>query len=247
MPSSAAVLCREAASLRTLKSTLKKLGVEQVTCRSGDQAMAMIVGGRCSTLIVDFALPGAGEVIKTASLLSASQRPILLAMTEARMATGEAFQSGADRLLYKPLQPAQVEEAFETRGRRKAKQLRKAPRFEMEALVYLDFGSGSVPVIGVDLSEHGFGVRATEAVLVRSNLAFHCLLPGTAHTLRGHADVIWSDDKGRAGLFFSRLAPSARKLLNRWLGHGNAAGKAKDMMRALLPPTHASAHSADLR
>jgi hypothetical protein len=50
-------------------------------------------------------------------------------------------------------------------------------------------------------------------------------LPGTDHDLHGHADVIWASDQGRAGLFFSRLTPAARKLLKHWLGKRGANRK----------------------
>ena len=60
--------------------------------------------GNCSTLIVDFDLPGARELMRMADLLPATQKPNLLAVSSrAWPGTGEAFQSGAGRILYKPL------------------------------------------------------------------------------------------------------------------------------------------------
>jgi hypothetical protein len=72
-----------------------------------------------------------------------------------------------------------------------------------------------------------------------SKLAFRCELPGTTSTLHGHADVIWASDQGRAGLFFSRLAPSARKLLKQWLRKRSALHR-KDAARGLLAPADVS-------
>jgi hypothetical protein len=65
-------------------------------------------------------------------------------------------------------------------------------------------------------------------------MPFRCLLPGTGHTLRGLADVIWTDAQGRAGMFFSHLPPSSRKLLKHWLARGSA--HTADAVRVLLPP-----------
>jgi hypothetical protein len=196
--------------------------------------MELVQSGRCSTLIVDFDLPAAAEVLKMAALLAPRQKPVLLAMAATWPGTGEAFQSGADRILYKPLEAAQIRVALESSLGRQKKNLRKAPRYATKALVYLDFETGPVPALAVNLSETGFGVQATEPVQMRSNLAFRCQLPGTRHTLEGCCDVIWADRQGHAGMFFSYLEPSARKQLKQWLSRHHA--QKKNSVRALLPP-----------
>jgi CheY-like chemotaxis protein len=241
MRRSAIVLCQDAPSLRILRAALAGLEINPVTCISCDEALKLVVAGVCSTLVVDFDLPGAGEVAKLASLLTAPQKPVVFAMTRRVWpGTGQAFQSGANRILYKPLDLAQLKDAFDIGGKAKKRHPRKFERCEMKSLVYLEFETGTVPAIGVDLSEHGFGVRATEPVQQRSNLAFHCVLPGTTHLLRGHADVMWSDGQGRAGLFFSRLAPAARKHLKNWLRRQGVRSRVS--VRALLPPVNASVY-----
>jgi molybdopterin-guanine dinucleotide biosynthesis protein A len=59
------------------------------------------------------------------------------------------------------------------------------------------------------------------------------VLPGTHVTLNGHADVIWASDQGRAGLFFSKLAPAARKHLKQWLS--KRGSHSKHAVRDLMP------------
>ncbi len=75
MRQSAAVLCHDKRSLQTLKTTLEELEIELVNCPSGQTALEMVMTGQCSTLIVDFDLPGAEEVIRMAALLPPSQKP----------------------------------------------------------------------------------------------------------------------------------------------------------------------------
>jgi CheY-like chemotaxis protein len=239
MPQRAAVMCEDVFSLRTLRSVLDDLGIEPVTCESQQEIVERVLGGRCSALIVDFDLPGGREIVKMAALLAPPQRPALLALARrAWPGTGEAFQSGADRILYKPLDVVQAREALETFRKTHAKNQRRSSRHEMKTLVYLDIGSATVPAIGIDISEHGFAVQATEPVPVRSNLSFRCTLPGTDYELHGEADVIWASDHGRAGLFFSKLTLAARKNLKRWLKKRGNHSKDKDMVRALLRPVN---------
>jgi CheY-like chemotaxis protein len=239
----AAVLCRDKSSLAILRSSLEDLGIELLACHSGQQALEQVVSGRCSTLIVDFDLPGAEEVIRMAALLPETQKPALLAVaSRAWPGTGQAFHSGASRILYRPLESALLNDALRNAAKPAAKSQRRAARYELKTIVYLEFDNATHPAITIDISDHGLALQATEPVPMSSNLHFRCVLPGTDCTLQGHADVIWASDKGRAGLFFSKLAPASRKHLKQWLRkrshaghHGNDAGSVRD----LLPPKDA--------
>ena len=63
---------------------------------------------------------------------------------------------------------------------------------------------------------------------------------GGAESGRGSAGmsslflVIWADESGRAGLFFSRVTPSSQKYLRNWLACRHT--KKRDAVRVLLPP-----------
>src|SRR6266700_8357884 len=242
MRQSAAVICQDKRSLQTLGTTLEQLGIELVNCPSGQAALELVMAGRASTLIVDFDLPGAQEVIRMASLLPPGQKPALLAVaSRAWPGTGQAFQSGASRILYRPLDAEQLKEALKADRKPRKPNQRKSARYEVKTLVYLELESGTLSGVSIDIGEHGLAIQATEPVPMSSNLAFRCLLPGTDITLQGYADVMWASDQGRAGLFFSKLEPSARKHLKHWLSKRSAHNKEKDKHGAseLMPPEDA--------
>ena len=243
MRPSAAVLCHDKRSLQTLQSTLEELGIDLVSCNTGQEALELVMSGRGSTLIVDFDLPGAEEVIRMAALLPPTQKPALLAVaSRAWPGTGQAFQSGASRILYRPLEAELLRDALKAEKARSKTNRRKSARYEVKTLVYLDLESGPLSGVSIDIGEHGLAVQATEPVPVSSNLAFRCVLPGTRITLQGHADVMWASDQGRAGLFFSKLSPTARNQLKRWLNKRSAHSKEKHKTEVhdLMP--HDEAH-----
>jgi FixJ family two-component response regulator len=245
MRNCAAVLCHDDSSLNTLQASLGELGIELVPCASREQALEMVLSRRCSTLIVDFDLPGAEEVIRMAALLPPEQKPALLAVaSRVWPGTGQAFQSGASRILYRPLNSGELKDALKTGKNTARRNQRRCPRYEMKTLVYLELDHGRLPGISIDIGEHGLAVQASEPIPMTSRLPFHCVLPGTDFKLQGYADVIWASDQGRAGLFFSELAPTARKHLKRWLNRRTGNGKTqrrknekqKHEMRELMSP-----------
>ena len=240
MRQSAAVLCHDDRSLRTLEGTLQQLGIKLMNCPSERHALESIMTGNCSTLIVDFDLPGARELMRMADLLPETQKPNLLAVSSrAWPGTGEAFQSGAGRILYKPLDPELAKESLKPAKKSDKANHRRSARYEVKTLVYLELESGTIPALTIDIGEHGLAVQATDPLPMSSNLSFRCLLPGTNVTLHGHADVIWASDQGRAGLFFAKLAPAARKHLKNWLHKRSKDQKNTSAVRNLLPPTDA--------
>lgn len=256
----AAVFCHQAPCLRILKTALDEAGIDYLHCRSQQQALELTLGGKCSLLIADFALPEAGEVVRLATLLQPPQKPVVLALEGAWPGNGEAFQSGANRILYQPLVSGQVRDALQEillSGRKSArpdshrinrsksslasKDRRVTGRSGIKTLVYLELATGTVPAIGIDLSEQGLAVRTSEPIPARSTVSFRCLLPGTTHMLRGKADIIWTDHDGRAGMFFSHLPPTSRKLLKHWLSRGHVP--TANAVRILLPQEGAAAFS----
>ncbi len=237
MRQSAAILCHDKRSLQTLETTLEDLGIEQTNCRSQQEALELVTTGQCSILIVDFDLSGAAEAIRMANLLPPAQKPALIAVaTRAWPGTGQAFQSGASRILYRPLEADVVKDAIKA-GRKTVKtNRRQSARYEAKTLIYLQLETGTLSAISIDIGEHGLALQSAEPVPMSSNVEFRCVLPGTDVTLHGHADVIWASDQGRAGLFFSKLSSVARKNLSQWLHKRGNHSKDKHAVRDLLPP-----------
>src|SRR6266496_3130795 len=165
MRQSAAVWCNDERSLATLKLTLEAMGIELVSCPSGQEALELAMTAGCSTLIVDFDLPGAQEIIRMASLLPPGQKPALLAVaSRAWPGTGQAFQSGASRILYRPIDGEQLKEAIKAANKDRKTGQRKSARYEVKTLVYLELDNVTLPALSIDIGENGMAIQATETV-----------------------------------------------------------------------------------
>src|SRR5579871_5808226 len=160
MRKSAAILCHDKRSLQTLQATLDQLDIELIHCRSHQESLELVMSGRCSTMIVDFDLPGAEEAIRMAALLPPAQKPALFAVaSRVWPGTGQAFQSGASRILYRPLESEQVSDALKTSRKLANATRRKTPRYEVKTVVYLDVEGGTLSGISIDIGEHGLALQ----------------------------------------------------------------------------------------
>ena len=233
MKLTALLVSRDRPSLRVLTALLDVLQIEHQTCHSSADAVELLVRGHHSALILDFDLVGAGQVARMAPMATPRRKPAVYAMVSAFTPVGGAFQSGVNFVLYKPLIYEQVARSLHAGQRLMRPNPRHSHRHPLEALVHLQLGTAALPAIMLDLSEQGLALQAPEPLPAVHNVPLHFYLPGTSHVVEGIGKVIWTDDDGRAGMFFSRLTPASRHHLKNWLA--KRGSKTKDAVRVLLP------------
>ena len=115
---------------------------------------------------------------------------------------------------------------------------RSATRQKGEALAYLQFPTGILPALVMDVTEQGLSLQAAEGLTPLRGVPLRFLLPGTAEVIHATADFIWADGSGRAGLFFSKIAPACQRALQEWLK--KRAAKRSEAVRVLLEPQRAN-------
>ncbi len=228
------LMCRNQASLRILGTAFHGIGIEPEVCLSAPDAMELLVKGHYSALVLDFDLPGAVQVARMARMISPDRRPVIFTMIGAMTPVGGAFQAGANFVLYKPLEAEQVIRSLRAARGFMNPDRRRSPRHEVQTLVYLHFNVGELPALMLDVSEQGLALQAAEPFPKVQEVPLRFVLPGTAHNVEATGQVIWSNEDGRAGMFFSRLTPASRKHLKDWL-HKHGAKK-KDAVRVLMEP-----------
>jgi len=247
MKLNALLLCRNQQSLAVLKAPLEELGIASRTCESAAETLGVLAQNHQSALVLDFDLPGALLVARVARTLAA-RRPVVFAMIGMMTPVGGAIQAGENFVLYKPLNADQVARSLRAGQGFMQADRRRGPRHRLEGLVYLQFGVGAMPALVLDVSEQGLALQAPEPLPPVKKVPLRFALPGTGQVVEATGEVIWSDDGGRAGVFFSRLGAASRKNLKLWLAKRGA--NRKDAVRVLLQPqkprhTSLAAHTQD--
>jgi hypothetical protein len=248
MKLNALMLCRNQQSLAVLKRELEELRIVSRVCESAAETMEALAKNRQSALVLDFDVPGALQVASVARTLVAEHKPVIFAMIGTMTPVGGAIQAGVNFVLYKPLNAGQVAHSLRAGQGFMRPDRRCGARHKAEGLVYLQFGVGAMPALVLDVSEQGLALQAPEPLPPVERVPLRFALPGTGHVVEATGEVIWSDNDGRAGVFFSRLNTASRKNLKNWLAKRGV--NRKDAVRVLLQPQKLrhpalTAHSQD--
>lgn len=232
MKLNALVMTRSYGSVRVLVAAFAELGIEYRISPSASETIEMLAGDYHSALIVDFELPHAIQVAKVARATSARSKPVLFGMIGSQTSIASVFQAGANFVLYKPLDPLQVLHSLRAAQAFMREDRRRSSRQKSESLAYLQLQTGTVPALVQDITDQGISLQAAEPMLPMRHVQLRFLLPGTTNVVHARADFIWTDEQGRAGLFFTEMAAGCRRDLQAWLKKRGA--RKSESVRSLL-------------
>ncbi len=234
----AVLMSRSQPARQFLADVLKDCNISQDSCDSAQEAIELMARGNYAALILDFDIPGAAQVAKLARMAPAQSRPVIFAMLGAGIDVGGAYEAGANFVLYKPLAEEQVLRSVRAARGFMRKDRRKKARHSVQTVVYLLFGKAAIPTLMVDLSEEGLCIQAAEPLPTIQHVPVHFLLPHSRRAIEGKAEVVWADDAGRAGMFFTQLARETERRLKAWLRKNAGQKAAKQSPRAVAAAAH---------
>jgi CheY-like chemotaxis protein len=212
------LMCRNPQSLRLLETVLEKFEIQQDFCSSAEEAIELVTRGNYSAIALDFDMPGAAQAAKFAHMAPPHRRPVVFGMIGASTEIEATLYAGVNFPLYKPLDAGQVTHSIRAAYGFMRHDLRVAPRYMVDTVVYLLFGKKlAIPTRMMNLSESGFCVQAAEPLPAFERVEVHFLLPGTSRAIEGTAELVWTDNSGKAGMFFSEMPVSEQRFLRKWL------------------------------
>lgn len=220
-------------SVQVLEGAAQEARLLPDVCDTAYHAMERLGAQHYSALVLDLEAAGAENVLRMAHLLPVLERPVVFAMVSPRTHVETAYESGANFVLYKPLQPEQVLRSLRAargfmplnrasdrsrdRSAGLSKDRRRSARHDVRYLVHFDLpGAVCYPALLLDMNADGMSVQTTGAIPLTKSMPFRLQLSHGQH-VRGSAEVMWTDSSGRAGLLFSRLGAQGRQNIATWL------------------------------
>jgi CheY-like chemotaxis protein len=233
----AVLMSRSQPSCQLVAGILQDSNISPVACDSAQEAIELMARGNYAALVLDFDIPGAAQVAKLARLAPAESRPVVFAMIGAGTDVGGTFEAGANFVLYKPLVEEQVLRSVRAARGFMRKDRRRKTRHTVQTVVYLLFGKAAIPTLMVDLSDEGLCIQAADPLPPIHEVPVHFLLPHSTRAIEAKAEIVWADDSGRAGMFFTHLARETQRRLKTWLRKNvgrNAGSKLDSTARMAL-------------
>jgi CheY-like chemotaxis protein len=213
------LLCEDDAAVRIVTRIFKDLGVDVEHCLHPLGAGKAIKTERFDAIMVDDSVPGARVVLDSAQILPNCEKSVRIILAETPTKIGNALQSGAQIVLYKPLSQERVRHGLRAVRNLMGRERRRGPkrvRVDFSAQLVYERGQ-SFGVMIEDLSDSGAALRCAESLPHSMRFSFECTLPDTQAMLKATAEVVWQSTGGMFGIRFTDVAAPSRKMLIEWL------------------------------
>jgi CheY-like chemotaxis protein len=233
----ALVLSEDAKTVKVLRRLLAELEITFEHCPQADGAMELLSRRKFDGVFADCDIDGSSQLLKAVRRSRTNQRSIVFAILTGDMSVRQAFELGANFVLYKPVSVERAKRSLRAAHGMMMRERRRHFRHPMDSRVFLSFERvKDLQATILDLSTGGMAIKTMEPLALRHEVHVRFALPGNADSLEGEAQVAWVDSFGRAGLQFTILPPDSQGELERWLLARATISQAEDVLVAPKPP-----------
>ncbi len=145
-------------------------------------------------------------------------KSVAFAVVNGKTTTQEAFQSGANFVLQKPLTPLHASRCFNAALNFMVRERRRYFRHPVEMPLRISLpGNQEVTATATNLSEGGMAIRILGKLPKDAQAQFRFTLPDTNISLELKGQVAWADGTGHVGIRFVEVPQSSQYQLEKWL------------------------------
>jgi DNA-binding response OmpR family regulator len=209
----------DAALLGVLRPALEKISVDIEVCPGSKAAGEILAKRKFDAVIIDCDdLPSGFGLLKNLRQTQSNAKSVAFAVLNGKTTTQEAFQSGANFVLQKPLTPLHAARCFNAALNFMVRERRRYFRHPVDMPLRISLANNQeVTATATNISEGGMSIR-TLSKFAKESVAQLCFtLPGTSGPLELKGQVAWVVGTGNAGFRFVEVAPSVQLQLEKWL------------------------------
>jgi CheY-like chemotaxis protein len=212
------VLSEDTKTVKVLRRLLEELEISFEHCPQADMAMELLARRKFDGVFADCDIEGSSQLLKAVRRSRTNQRSIVFAILTGNMSVRQAFELGANFVLYKPVSVERAKRSLRAAHGMMMRERRRHFRHPMDSRVYLNFDRvKDLQATILDLSSGGMAIKTMEPLVLRHEVHMRFALPGNSLFLEGDGQVAWVDSFGRAGLQFTILPPDSQSELDKWL------------------------------
>jgi CheY-like chemotaxis protein len=213
------LISQDAALLGVLRPTLEKIAVNVQVCGDIKPASDLLTKYKFDAVIVDCDdLPGGDDLLKSIRKTRSNARSVSFAVLNGKTSTLEAFQSGANFVLQKPLTPLNATRCFNAALNFMVRERRRYFRHPVEMPVRIILpNTPELNAISTNVSEGGMAIRLVGKLPKDAQAKVQFSLPGSNISLELKGEIAWVDGTGHAGFRFVEVPQSSQYQLDKWL------------------------------
>ncbi len=218
MAAQSLVLCRDPDVLRTLCPLLFEMNMGVEICLGSSGATRMVRKRKFDAIIVECDNEGNGlEVLQELRSTSPNQDTITVGVVDDYKVMKAAFATGANFVLSKPISTEDASRILRFTKGLIGRMVRRFLRIAVHHLSHVNIGGMTDPAFILDLSEGGIAIQSLAPMQDEQVVTLSFQMPGTLHTIKTTAKVVWTDASGRIGMEFQELGDQDRKRLKLWV------------------------------
>ena len=223
-------------TVRVVSRVFKDLEVDMDHCEETFAALSQAIEHHYDAIIVDDSIDEPHVALQKLIELPSCNSSVRIVLADPATPLHPVFRASTQVVIYKPLSPDRVRHGLRavrnlmTRERRRGNG-RVSTTLTARMSTSHSRGTGKQIII-TDLSETGAAIRCDLDQLPASggvNVDFS--LPNEPELIHATAELVWQDNKERAGIRFLDMPSQARKQLARWIKE-HPAGKRSIAARA---------------
>jgi len=213
------LISQDAALLGVLRPTLEKIAVNVQVCPDSKPACDLLAKHKFDAVIVDCDdLQGGSDLLRALRMTQSNAHSVAFAVLNGKTSTQEAFRSGANFVLQKPLTPLNATRCFNAALNFMVRERRRYFRHPVEMSVRIILPNApELNATSTNVSEGGMAIRLVGRLPKDAQAKLQFSLPGSNTSLELKGQIAWADGTGHAGVRFVEVPQSSQYQLDKWL------------------------------
>ena len=213
------LISQDAALLGVLRPALEKISVNVQVCPGSQPGNDLLAKRKFDAIIIDCDdLQNGRDVLRSLRQTQSNAKSVAFAVVNGKTTTQEAFQSGANFVLQKPLSPLHASRCFNAALNFMVREKRRYFRHPVEMPLRISLPHDQeLTATSTNLSEGGMAIRILGKLPKDAEAQFHFTLPGSNISLQLKGEVAWTDGTGHVGVRFIGVPQSSQYQLEKWL------------------------------
>ena len=213
------LMSRDAALLGVLRPALEKISIKIQVCAEFQPGNDLLAKRKFDAVIIDCDdLENGFDLLRALRRTQSNAKSVTFAVVNGKTTTQEAFKSGANFVLQKPLTPVHASRCLNAALNFMVREKRRYYRHPVDMPLRISLPqSQELTATATNLSEGGMAIRILGKLPKDAEAQFRFTLPGANISLELKGEVAWADGTGHAGIRFIEVPQSSQYQLDKWL------------------------------